>query len=392
MANEKTSNILCEKYRGKCFLDIKGQETAIERIKAFIKTFPSKKAIILYGPAGTGKTSLAYALARENNFEILELNASDLRNKEQLDKILKPASETVSLSGKNKVLLVDEADGLSTADRGGLPELISLIEKSKFPIIITANNIWQQKFNLLRRKSELISVKSLNYKIVLSIIQEIAKKENIPVSIEILTSIAVKSRGDMRAALNDLQTVHLVNQPQELDERDKEEDIFNVLRQIFKDLVNKNTIRLYDTVNMPLDEILLWLEENIPYEYKGTELARAFEMLSKADVFRGRIHRQQHWRFLIYENIFLSAGVAAAKSQARLGFTVYKKPERILKIWMSNQQQLKKKSISIKYAEFCHIGTKRAMHDFPIIKYILRDPDAQKKLRLEPEEIEFLNK
>lgn len=386
-----TSNILCEKYRGKCFIDIKGQETAIDKIKAFIKIFPTvRKAVILYGPAGTGKTSLAYALARENNCEILELNASDLRNKEQLERVLKPATESRSLSGKGKIILVDEADGLSTADRGGLPELLSLIEKTKFPMIITANDIWQQKFNLLRKKSELIPMKALNYKTVLSLIQEIAKKESIPVSSEILTSIAIKSRGDMRAALNDLQTVHLINQPQELDERDKEEDIFNVLRQIFKDLVNKNTIKLYDTVNMSLDDILLWLEENIPYEYKGEELARAYEMLSKADVFRGRIHRQQHWRFLIYENIFLSAGIASAKAQARLGFTSYKRPERILKIWMSNQQQLKKKSIAFKYAEYCHIGHKRAMHDFPIIKVFLKNPEMHKQLRLEPDEIAFL--
>jgi replication factor C large subunit len=387
------SNILCEKYRASCFLDIKGQENAVDEIKAFLKTFPlGKKAAILYGPAGTGKTSLAYALARETNSEILELNASDLRNKEQLEKILKPASEQQSLSGKNKLLLVDEADGLSTSDRGGLPELLVLIEKSKFPIIITANDIWQQKFNLLRKKSELISMKAINYRIVFELIRGIVKKESMNVGEEVLMSIAVKSRGDMRAALNDLQTVFEVNRPQELDERDKEEDIFNVLRQIFKDLVNKNTIGLYDTVNMPLDEILLWLEENIPYEYHGTELARAFEMLSKADVFRGRIYRQQHWRFLVYENIFLSAGIAAAKEQARLGFTAYKKPGRILKIWMNNQQQQKKKSISIKYAEYCHIGYKRAMHDFSIIKVILRNPQMQKTIRLEADEVEYLTK
>lgn len=387
------NNILCEKYRGKCFLDIKGQETAIDKIKAFIKKFPAeKKAVLLHGPAGTGKTSLAYALASETNSEILELNASDLRNREQLEKILKPASEQQSLSGRNKILLVDEADGLSTADRGGLPELLSLIEKTKFPIIIAANNIWQQKFNLLRRKSEMIPVKSLNYKLVFSILKEIAEKEKIVVSEEILMSIAVKSLGDVRAALNDLQTVFLVNKPEELGERDREEDIFNVLRQIFKNLANKNTLKLYDTINMPLDEILLWLEENIPYEYRGEELARAYEVLSKADVFRGRIHRQQHWRFLVYQNILLSAGIASSKEQARLGFTIYKKPERILKIWMSNQAQAKKKSIAEKYAGYCHISIKRAMQDFPVIKHILANPEIKKQLKLSEDEAEFLKR
>ena len=81
---------LCEKYRASCFIDIKGQDIAIDRIKAFVRNFPGKKAIVLHGPPGTGKTSLAYALASEINAEILELNASDLRNREQIEKIIKP--------------------------------------------------------------------------------------------------------------------------------------------------------------------------------------------------------------------------------------------------------------------------------------------------------------
>jgi replication factor C large subunit len=383
---------LCEKYRAACFLDIRGQELAIDKLKVFIKTFPAKKAVLLYGPAGTGKTSLAYALARETNSEILELNASDLRNREQLEKVLKPATEQQSLFNKNKVILVDEVDGISTEDRGGLPELLSLIEKTKFPIIVTANNIWQQKFNLLRQRTELIDLKAIHYKTILAILKEVSEKEGMNLSLEILTSIAIKSRGDVRAALNDLQTIFELNRPQDIDERDKEEDIFNVLRQIFKNLVNSDTLRIYDTVNMPLDDIFLWLEENIPQEYKGEELAKAFNILSKADVFRGRIYRQQHWRFLVYENILLSAGISSVKEQARIGFTSYKKPSRILKIWMSNQKQVRKKSIATKYASFCHISIKRAMKDFFIIKQILVNSSIQKKLKLSAEEVEFLNK
>ena len=385
-----TKTNLCEKYRAKCFADMKGQDFAIDRLKVFIKKFPlNKKALILYGPTGTGKTSLVYALASETNSEIFELNASDLRNREQLEKILKPSTEQFSLFKKSKIILVDEVDGI-TIDRGGLPELLSIIEKSSFPIIITANNIWQQKFNLLRRKSELIPLKNLDYKTIFSLIKEISKKEKINVADEILISIAIKARGDVRAAINDLETVYEVNKPEEISERDKEEDIFNVLRKIFKELVSKETLGLYDKVNIPLDEIFLWLEENIPYEYKGEELANAYEALSKADVFRGRIHRQQYWRFLVYQNIFLSAGVSASKQKINFEFTPYKKPSRILKIWLINQKQQKKKSIAEKLALYCHIGTKRVMNEFPTIKQILKNPQAQKELKLTEEEIEFL--
>ena len=381
---------LCEKYRCECFADVKGQDIAIEKLKVFIKTFPMKKVAILHGPTGTGKTSLAYALAQETNSEIFELNASDLRDKEQLEKILKPAIEQVSLfKKKGKIILVDEIDGISV-DKGGLPELISLIESTKFPLIITTDNIWQQKFNLLRKKSELIQLKNINYQTVFSLLEEIARKENLKTGKEILKSIAIKSRGDIRAALNDLQTVFEVNRPEEISERDKQDDIFNVLRQIFKNLPNKETLRILDTLNMPLDEVLLWLEENIPLEYKGEELYKAYQALSKADVFRGRRHRQQYWRFLVYQNIFLSVGISAAKQKAKIDFTSYRKPSRILKIWLNNQEQEKRKSISVKYAKYCHIGRKRAMKEFPIIKQVLKNLSVRKELRLTEDEIRVL--
>ena len=381
---------LCDKYKAVCFSDIKGQEIAVIRIKNFLKDFPRKKALILQGPTGTGKTSLAYALASENKAEILELNASDLRDKESIKNIIGEASKQQGLYQKNKILLVDEIDGITKDDYGGLQELINVIQETNFPIIITSNNIWDRKFSELRRKAELIELKELKYDVILSILEEITKKENLSLQKDILKSIAIKARGDVRAALNDLQSISKETSHEDIHERDKEENIFTILKQVLKELPNHKTLSLYDNVNMSLDDILLWLEENVPSEYKGQELYKAFEALSKADVFRGRIHRQQHWRFLVYQNFFLSAAIASAKNNAKLGFTFYKKPSRILKIWLINQKQKHKKSISEKYAEYCHIGTKRAMKDFPIIKQIINQPEIQKDLKLTAEEIEFL--
>ena len=83
----------CEKYRARCFLDVRGQDLAIDKVKIFLKSFPKKRAVVLHGPAGVGKTSLAYAIAAESDAEILELNASDLRNKEKIGEIIGPASK-----------------------------------------------------------------------------------------------------------------------------------------------------------------------------------------------------------------------------------------------------------------------------------------------------------
>lgn len=388
---------LCEKYRASCFADIKGQDAAIAKIKLFMLGFPKEKAIVLYGPTGTGKTSLVYALAAENKAEILELNASDLRNKEEIDKIVKQASQQASLfspsfsiKGK-KVILVDEVDGLTADDRGGLPELINLIEDSSFPIIITANDIWDKKFSDLRKRAEMLEFKEINYMTIFEILKSICTRENCSFPDDLLKNIAIKSRGDVRAAINDLQTISLETSIEGIDERDKEEKIFNVLRNVFKQLPTWETLMMYEKLNMPLDEVFLWLEENIPFEYKGKELYKAFDALSKADVFRGRIHRQQHWRFLIYENFLLSAGVSASKKEIKRGFISYQRPSRILKIWMINQKTIQKKSIAAKYALFSHISKERAMQDFPLIKMIIKDkPETLRKLDLSEEEKEFL--
>jgi replication factor C large subunit len=384
---------LCEKYRATCFADVKGQDTAVASITAFFKNFPRKKAILLHGPAGTGKTSLAHALAQELNYEIFELNASDLRNREKLDEILKPASQQQSLFGKKgKIILVDEVDGLSV-DRGGLPELLALIERTSHPMIITANNIWQQKFSLLRKKAELVKVKELTYPIIINLLKEISSKEKKQVNEDILKTIAAKSRGDVRAALNDLQTaLDSELKAEDIHEREKEEDIFHVLRKVFKNQSDPKILNVYDNVDMPMDDIFLWIEENIPYEYKGEALAKAYDALSKADVFRGRIYRQQHWRFLVYENFLLSAGISLAshKTQPISGFTMYQRPKRILKIWLQNQKYAKKKSIAAKFAKAVHIGRKRAMKEFFLVPLIL-NKQARRKLDLSEDEEKFLD-
>jgi len=385
-----------EKHRANSFSSVRGQDEAIFKIKSFLENFPKKKAIVLYGSPGIGKTTLAYAAAMELNSEILELNASDLRNKEKIESIIGPASLQKPLFKKYKVILVDEVDGISSVDRGGLQKLQDIVDETSFPVIITANDIWNKKFSLLRKKCEIVQLKNLDYKIILEILKELCRKENCDISMDILTSISIKAKGDLRAAINDLQILSHIDgeiKPEDVGERNKEESIFSALQYVFKNSrLDTRMLGIYDEVNMPIDEIFLWVEENIPLEYKGIELARAFNALAKADVFRGRIYRQQHWRFMVYEYFLLGAGIASAKNSNRTGWTNYKKPTRILKIWMQNQRAAKKKSICQKYARHCHISIKQAMKEFMLIKIILKNSVIRKELRLDEEELVYLDR
>jgi replication factor C large subunit len=383
-----------EKYRPKYFIDIRGQELAVEKVREFLRSFGKKeKAMILYGPPGTGKTALAHVAAKEVNSEIFELNASDLRNREKLDAILKPATEQKSLIKKGKIILIDEVDGISVVDRGGVSELLSITETSAHPVIITANDIWGKKFSPLRKKSEMVQLKEIDYKTIKDVMIRLLRKEDKFIENDVLTNIAIKAKGDLRAAINDLQTASGMKDPSQIlvDEREKETDIFNALRLVFKGKPTNSHLRIFDSVKMPLDEIMLWVEENIPAEYQGEELAKAYDALSRVDIFKRRIYRQQYWRFMVYENALLSYGIASSKKNVKTGFTSYKKPTRILKIWLNNRRIEKKKSIAKKYAKYVHVGEKRALKEFPTIKNILiNNLQVQKELKLSEDEIGYL--
>ncbi|MBS3071509.1 replication factor C large subunit [Candidatus Pacearchaeota archaeon] len=382
---------LVEKYRPKRFSEIFGQDLAISQLKTFIEEFPKRKALVLHGPAGTGKTSIVLAAAKEYNLEILELNSSDLRNRAQLEERLKPATEQQSLFKKGKIILMDEVDGVTGTDIGGIPELVKLIGSTRYPIIMTCNDVWQSKLSPVRAKSKVVELKPLPIIKISQILQLISEKEGLKENPYFLNQIAIKSQGDLRAALNDLQSYSGSESIVDVNEkRDVEESIFNILRRIFKE--REPFLDLFDTTSLSIDEIFLWIEENVPKEYKGETLARAYHALGKADVFRGRIYRNQSWRFLIYQNIFQSAGISFAKKTTIGGFTKYERPKRVLKIWLHNQKTLKKKTIAKKYAKFVHCSTKRAMRDFELLKPILKKDSVQKHLQLSDEEIEFLNK
>jgi replication factor C large subunit len=386
---------LIEKYRIKKFEDIKGQDVVVQEVRDFFHNFPKKKALILNGPVGTGKTSMVLALAASEGLELFELNASDLRNRSSLEEVLRPSIEQQSLFNKGKLILMDEADGITGTDRGGVPELVSLIGQTTFPIIITANDIWQKKFSPLRKKCKIVNLKELTPSDIKQIIIDVLHKEGRRVRLETLNKIAIQSRGDVRAALNDLESVLELGEEaviEVINEREKQSSIFDALKTVFQGPSNEETLRIFDDTQMQLDEILLWVEENIPLEYQNEALAKAYEALSRADIFKGRIYRQQYWRFLVYQSFFLSGGISAASKEKRSNFVSYKKPSRILKIWMANMKNAKSKAIVEKYASFCHMSKKKAMKEKFLLPFILDELDSKtrKKMDLDEAEIDYL--
>ena len=396
------------KYRPKTAKEIIGQESAIKKLRDFVVNFKKQKknAALLYGPSGTGKTISAYVIAKELNLEILEVNASDVRNADEINSLLGSAIGQMSLFSKGKLILVDEIDGLSgTKDRGGLQAITKLIEKSSFPIILTATNPWDYKFNNLKRRAEMIEFIPLDYLSIFEILKNICSKEEIKYEEEILKGLARRAGNDARAAINDLQTLSMEAKEltkeslEELGERNKLDSMINALIKIFKSTDPKVAITAFDTVEENLDQQLLWLDENLPKEYiKPEDLAKAYDKLSKADVFNRRIRRWQHWRFLVYINALITAGIAVSKKEKYRHYVQYKPTGKLLKLWWAKQKSMKKKAIAGKIAEKTHTSAKQALKNtLPYLQIAFRKnqnfrEQLTEELDLSMEEAEWLRK
>lgn len=361
------------KHAPRTLHDIESQNEALRSLKEFVINFKKQKqkAALLHGPCGTGKTCAVYALAQNINYEIIEVNASDFRNKDAIYSLVGNASKQQSLFSKSKLILIDEIDGLSgQKDRGGIQAVTELARTTSFPLLLTATNPYEQKLNDIRKACQLIEFRPLDYTTIHHILKRICESEHITAEEVALKTVARRSAGDARAAINDLQylaasTKHITTEDLDhLPSRLKIESVLQALVKILKVKDPQLALHALDSVEEDLDQVILWIDENLPYEYKDPEdLALAYDRLSKADVFRGRISRWQHWRFLVYVNDLITAGVALSKKQSQRQFVSYKPTTRVLKLWIARRKYEKKRSIAEKIAHKTHTSATRIVKE-----------------------------
>ena len=365
------------KYAPTSSQEMHAQKATIDQLRAFVKG-PRKpgQLALLYGPQGSGKTSMVHALARDMELELLEVNASDVRNESSIKELLGPALMNRSLfNPAGKVILFDEVDGLSgTNDRGGLGAILALAKDTTFPVVMTANDPWDSKFSDLRKRSVLINVKALAYTSIVPILRTIASAEGLEYDDAALQALARRAGGDLRAAITDMQTlgtIVTVAKIDTIDQRDVKGNILDAVRIVLKTRDPKVARDVLDTLKEDVDEIFLWMDENLPKEYrKAEDLERAYNALATADRFRGRIRRWQHWRFLVYCYDLLGPGIALAKSEKYDGFIQVAPTQRLLMRW--RMKSATRDSIIKKVAAQQHISLAAARREFRVLRPVLR--------------------
>jgi replication factor C large subunit len=352
-------------------LDAVPQPAVVRDVLAFMSSFPRKKGLILVGPSGVGKTALVFALAKQKDLEVVETNASDYRTADEIEAKVGGAARQGSLFGNSKLILVDEIDGLAgNKDRGGIPSLVKILEKTAFPIILTASDVSDKRYNALTKACVVVPVAPVETVAAANVLATIAIFEKVKADDALLKIMARRSGGDLRAFINDFQAITegprvlTKDAIDNLASRDREETIQPALIKVLKNTDAAFALGAFDSVDMDLSEAMLWVDYNLGKEYtKPADLHRGFEALSKADVFLGRIRRWQHWRFLVYVSDLMTAGVACAKDTKYPGMTKYDRTSRLLKIWQANMRNSKRDAIAEKLATATHTSKKRVIQD-----------------------------
>lgn len=398
-----------EKYRPETLESVVGHPTVIEELRSWALSWendnPKNRAIILHGGPGTGKTTSAHALANEMGWEIVELNASDQRTGSKIEEIAGSGSSMDTLSGAKRLIILDEADNIhGTEDRGGEKAVIGIIRKTRHPIILIANELYDMSYGL-RSICGIIQFRPISYVTIVSVLKYIANKENITYETGVLDKIAGNADGDLRSAINDLQAVAMGKSKIEIKdvtigERDTKEGIFKVLEKVFRrtDIVDAYT----STFNLDEDPegFIQWIDENIPTEYVvPQDMAHAYDYLSRSSLFLGRVRKNRDYGMWKYASVLMTAGMVVVSSQSRsqkkMGFTKLRNPA-IRKLMKDTKGTRKiRDSLAEKIGDHCHTSTRfTKLHLFPFFRFMMKDENYATSiaalLDLDPDEIELL--
>lgn len=390
-----------DKYRPESLSEYRGASSEKEELKEWAENWEvGDKPVLLHGPPGTGKTSLVEALANDLGYELMETNASDVRTKSKLKTELKQATQQKSFFGGKKLILVDEVDGMSSTDRGGTSELNRIVDGTKFPLVMTANDAYDSKIRTLRNKSKVIEIGKVHTNSINAHLKQILEEEGVDYDEKAVKTIARQANGQMRSAINDLEAAAAGLEKLTMDDleavaiRDAEQDIFDALKMIFK-TTNASTAK-DSTQNLAEDPdtFLQWVRENIPREYvRSRDNAEAYDWISKADLFNGRIRRSMNWKLLKYVYSFSTIGVALSKQEKYQGWTKYQYPSKIRKMGSSRASRNKLQEISSKLSEKLHISLNESKSTMPFIAMLIEnDEDFIEQLGLDEDEVEFLEK
>jgi len=228
-------DIWTEKYRPDELDDIIGQEEIVDRLKAFVDE-DSIPHLLFSGPAGTGKTTSAIAVAKEvygdtwkQNF--METNASDERGIDVVRDKIKDFARTKAVNAEYKIIFLDEADALTSDAQQALRRTMERYsENTRF---ILSCNYSSKIIDPIQSRCAVFRFTRLDEDDVKEYIKRIAENEEFKITEGAVDAILRVAGGDLRRVTNILQTAAINN------DKVEEDDIYGAAASLRPEEINK---------------------------------------------------------------------------------------------------------------------------------------------------------
>ena len=349
-----------------------GNKEAVLRAKQWALGFSlhsRTKPLLIHGPPGCGKSALASTLASQMDWTVISILPPDPDQKERWETTLASAFSGSSLWGANTLVLVEDIDTWAASkSRPAITSLIAHLSDPRLPVLLTANDAYERSLSALRSHCELVAMKAVNSSDIAAVLQRIQQAESAnnkqfsSVSDDDLRAIASNANGDLRAAISDLQA----RNPAASRERSKL--VFEQVRAAFR----SPTLRATRSLSISLsdrDTVKLYISESIPAERPDPhDRAAAYRMLSRADIFDGRIRTRQYWGYLRYSSDLMLWGVSSTRLHPGPAFVPYSFPSYIQKMGASKSKRALRTALSSKISPITHTTTRRARDFIPLLQ------------------------